>query len=70
MVGWYHWFSGHELGQTPGDGKEQGSPACCSLWGHRVGHNLATEQQQQKIVYYLFILQICTDNVSEIRMGI
>ena len=25
------------------DGEGQGSLACCSLWGHRVRHNLATE---------------------------
>ena len=24
---------GHELQQTPGDGNEQGSLACCSPWG-------------------------------------
>ena len=30
MVGWHHWFKGHELGQTPGDGEGQGSLACCS----------------------------------------
>ena len=23
MVGGHHWLSGHELGQTPGDGEEQ-----------------------------------------------
>ena len=23
IVGWYHWFNGHELGQTLGDGEEQ-----------------------------------------------
>ena len=28
MVGWHHQFSGHELGQTPGDGEGQGSLAC------------------------------------------
>ena len=33
MVGWHHWFNGHELGQTLGDGEGQGSPTCCSLWG-------------------------------------
>ena len=33
MVGWYHRFSGHELGQTPGDGEGQGSLADCSPWG-------------------------------------
>ena len=25
--------SGHEYEQTPGDGEEQGSLACCSPWG-------------------------------------
>jgi len=25
MVGWHHWFNGHELKPTPGDGKGQGS---------------------------------------------
>ena len=32
MVGWHHWFSGRELGQTPGDGEGQGDLACCSPW--------------------------------------
>ena len=45
MVGWYHWFNGHELGQTLGDGEGQGSLVCCSPWGCRVRHNLATEQE-------------------------
>ena len=27
MVGWYHWFNGHELGQTLGDGEGQGYAA-------------------------------------------
>ena len=27
MVGWYHRFNGHELGQTPGYGEGQGSLA-------------------------------------------
>ena len=43
----HHWFNGHELGQTPGDNEGQGGLACCSPWGHRVRHCLATEQQQQ-----------------------
>ena len=47
MVGWHHWFNGHEFKQAPGDGKGQGSLACCSPWGHRVGHDWVTEQQQQ-----------------------
>ena len=33
MVGWGHWFNGHEIGQTPGDGEEWGSLVYCSPWG-------------------------------------
>ena len=35
MVGWHHWLNCHELGQTPGDGKGQGSLASCSPWGRK-----------------------------------
>ena len=35
MVGWHHLVNGYELEQTPRDGEGQGSPACCSLWGHK-----------------------------------
>ena len=34
MVGWHHRLYGHEFKQAPGDGKGQGSLACCSSWGH------------------------------------
>ena len=33
MAGWYHRCNGQELGQTPGDGEEQGCLACDSPWG-------------------------------------
>ena len=33
MVGWHHWLNGHEFEQGLGDGKGQGSLACCSPWG-------------------------------------
>ena len=33
MVGWHHRLNGHGFEQTPGDGEEQGSLACCSPWG-------------------------------------
>ena len=50
MVRQHHWFNGHESEQTPGDSGGQKSLACCSSWGRRVRHDLATEQQQsQKI---------------------
>ena len=35
MVGWHHWFNGHEFEQVLVDGKGQGSPACCSPWDHK-----------------------------------
>ena len=33
MVGWHHWFNGHEFGQTLGDSEVQGNLVCCSPWG-------------------------------------
>ena len=44
MVGWHHQLNVHEFEQALRDGEGQGSLACCSPWGHRVGHDLATEQ--------------------------
>ena len=36
-----------------GDSGRQGSLACCSPWGHRVRLNLATEQHQISLQFYL-----------------
>ena len=36
LVGWHHWFSGHEFEQASGDSEGQGSLACCSAWGHKM----------------------------------
>ena len=33
MVGWHHWFNGHEFEQAPADGERQGSLVCCNSWG-------------------------------------
>ena len=38
MVGWHHKLNGHEFEQALGEGKEQGSLACCSPWGCRELH--------------------------------
>ena len=46
MVGWHHRLNEHEFEQTPGDGEGQGSLVCCRPWGHSVGQELVTEQQQ------------------------
>ena len=35
MVGRHHQLNGHEFEQALGDGKGQGSLACCSPWGHK-----------------------------------
>ena len=40
---WHHRLNGHGFGWTPGVGDGQGGLACCSSWGHRAGHNWATE---------------------------
>ena len=45
MAGWHHPCNGRELGQTLGDDEGQGGLACCNPWGHRVIHNLVTEQR-------------------------
>ena len=33
MVGWHHWFNGHEFEQATGVGDGQGNLMCCSPWG-------------------------------------
>ena len=45
MVRYHHQLNGHESEQTAGDSEGQGNLACCSPWGCKVRHNLATEQQ-------------------------
>ena len=47
MVGWHHRLNGHESEQALGVGDRQGSLVYCSPWrSQRVGHNWASEQQQ------------------------
>ena len=43
MVGWHYQLNGHGFRWTLGVGDGQGGLACCSSWGHRVGHDWATE---------------------------
>ena len=47
MVGQHHRLNESE--QTPGDGEGQRSVVHRSPQGHRVGHDLATEEQQQQV---------------------
>ena len=45
IIGWHHPLNGYAFEQAPGDGKGQGSLACCmqSMGSQRVGHDSATE---------------------------
>ena len=43
MVAWHHQLDGHVFEWGLGVDDRQGSLECCSPWGHRVGHNWATE---------------------------
>ena len=47
MVGWQHRLREHEFEQTLGDSEGQGSLACCSPWGCRVGHDYMAEQEEK-----------------------
>ena len=35
IVGWHHQLDAHEFEQALGVGDGQGSPTCCSPWGHK-----------------------------------
>ena len=50
MVGWYHRLNGHEFEQSLGDRERE---VLQSMGSQRVGHDLATEQQQSEIYSYL-----------------
>ena len=54
MVGWHHQLNGHEFEQASGDGKWQGSLACCSPWDQKVGHDWVTEQQIASRTNFVF----------------
>ena len=47
MVGWHHWFNGHEFEQSLGVGDGQGSLECCGPWGGKEWNNWATELNWQ-----------------------
>ena len=59
MVGWHHQCNGHEYEQTLGDSESTGEARVLqSMQLQRVGHNLATEQQQKSCLMpcYLSIM--------------
>ena len=48
VAGWHHQCNEHELGQTPGDGEEQGGLRAAAHGVTRVRRDWATGQQQQQ----------------------
>ena len=64
VVGWHHWLNEHEFEKVPGDDEWQGSLACCSPWGRRVGHDWVTEQQQQRSSLWHMNLHCNTKTVT------
>ena len=59
MVRQHHRLNGPELEQTLGDSGGQGSLMCCNPWGHRVGHDLALEQQQSQAQWEVILPSGC-----------
>ena len=58
MVGWHHWFDGHEFEQALEDGEGQGGLLCCSPWGCRVGHDWTTKLLLKSSPKLLFCLHL------------
>ena len=64
MVGQHHQLNEHEFEQTLGDSKGRWNLACCSPWGHRVGHNDWTRKLEIErnylslIIIYIINLQL------------
>ena len=51
MFGWHHQLNRHEFEQGLGAGEGQGGLACCSPWGHKVGHNWVSELNRTDQVF-------------------
>ena len=58
MVGWHHWFSGHEFEQALGIGDGQGSLVCCGPWGRKKSDMtewLNWPELKERILIFLFM---------------
>ena len=71
MVGWPHWFDGHEFEWAPRVGDGQGSLACCNPWGCTVGHDWVTKLNWPKqsclfcgCFYFDLYFQVCPFSLS------
>ena len=57
IVGWHHWFNGHEFEQTLENREGQGSLVCCGPWGHKESDT--TEQLNWVFYLWLAVLKFC-----------
>ena len=55
VAGWHHRCNEHELGQTPGDGVEQGGLVCCSPWGHKELDTTGWLNNSSLVFVFLFL---------------
>ena len=63
MVGWHHQLNGHEFEQALEVDDGQESLVCSSPWGHRVGHDWATE-----LNWRIVALPYCVGFLHQLRI--
>ena len=68
MVGWYHRLNGHEFQQALGDGKGQGSLACCSPWGRNESD--ATERLNNNLFARLQLTYPSLRNLAPLSLSV
>ena len=77
MVGWHHGLNGHEFEQALGDGRGQGSLACCSPVGHKeldvteqLNNNSSIIEEPTELLFmwikYFTLFEIKTDSLTHV----
>ena len=69
MVGWHHQLNGHEFEQTPGDGEEQGSLACCISWDHKESDTTQQLNNRQLIHFAVQHKLMLQSNYTPIKIS-
>ena len=65
MAGWHHWLNGRESEWIPGVGDGQVGLACCDSWGHRVGHDWATELNWTELNWQITVIYSLLNHHNE-----
>ena len=68
MGGWHHQLNGHEFEQALGDA-EEGSLACCSLWGRKESDMTDQLNKSKKLRLGLLAEIIWTKNSPPLSMS-